>query len=476
MKRISSLLFLGSIVLSFAFGPDTLWTRFYNGMESSVDKAYSIHQTLDSGYVMVGYSEYQGVYLFIIRINSNGDTIWTRRLRYNINQDAYGWVVDVANDGCYIVAGGVRDGFWLLKLSDIGDTLWTKTYGVGGGPAYSVKQTNDGGYIMGGAHGYHAMLIKTDSLGNEEWIKEYGQTGDDNCFCVTQTSDGNYLFGGYSYVNYRDLWLVKVNQQGDTIWTRTYGDMDWQVCHAIIETSDHYYIAVGGYGEELTRWPADAYITKWDANGNLIWEKIVGHSSDDVALGVTETPDHCYAICGRSYISGNDYDFYLIKMNPNGDTLWSDTYSVSGGNDEWAHGIIVMPDSGYLLCGWGYHYPYDVDVLLMRINSEHVIDETQPPISLPGCLKVSPNPFQYRTKITFKNSIAHQNTDTDLRIYNSPGILVKSFNINPNQRMSDISFIWNGRDDLGDNLPSGIYFLKYSTNKYIENKKLILVR
>ena len=60
-------------------------------------------------------------------------------------------------DGGCVVAGHTKshgaggDDFWLLRVSDSGDTLWTRTLGGGDHDwARSVSQCSDGGYIVAG--------------------------------------------------------------------------------------------------------------------------------------------------------------------------------------------------------------------------------------------------------------------------------------------------------------------------------------
>jgi hypothetical protein len=157
---------------------DTVWTRTFG--DTLDDEGSSVEQTLDGGYVIVGYTSSSGSGLrdvCLIKIDASGDTLWTKT--YGGSQEDGGCSVQQTTDSGYIVTGwtesfGVgRENIYLIKTDASGDTLWTRTYGgTDWAEGYSVQQTADGGCIIAGsaysygAGGYNVYLIKTDSLGN----------------------------------------------------------------------------------------------------------------------------------------------------------------------------------------------------------------------------------------------------------------------------------------------------------------------
>ena len=90
-----------------------------------------------------------------------------------------------------------------------------------------------------------------------------------------------------------------------------------------------------------------------------------------------------------------------------------------------------------------------------------------------------PNPFNPITTISFSVS-SEQNEQieqVELVIYNLKGQKVKVFTF-PNGSLgtSEHSLVWNGRDDNGKSVSSGIYFYKLKTNNFEETKKMILMK
>ncbi|MCE3077210.1 T9SS type A sorting domain-containing protein [Chryseobacterium gwangjuense] len=221
------------------------WEKTYGG--GSGDQAYSIEQTTDGGYIIGGYSNsidnivtgnHGSDDYWIVKINAAGVLQWQKSLGGSGTDRAFS--VKQTSDGGYIAFGQSistngditgshgNDDYWLAKLSSTGILQWQKSYG---GSLYDrgrdVSQTADGGYIMtgvsfplnvegttsNGANDY--LIVKTDASGNMEWQQTYGGLQDDYGTFVKQTLDGGYILCGYSDAitnsssNY-DYWIIKL--------------------------------------------------------------------------------------------------------------------------------------------------------------------------------------------------------------------------------------------------------------------------
>ena len=100
------------------------------------------------------------------------------------------------------------------------------------------------------------------------------------------------------------------------------------------------------------------------------------------------------------------------------------------------------------------------------------IEEHEPSQPIANILRMSPNPFRDRVNIKF--SIKYSAEVTELKIYDATGRLIKSFSHVTNQIFDQV--VWDGRDDAGKKLPSGVYFLKLVTGDYSATEKLLLIR
>jgi len=156
-----------------------LWTKTYGG-SANYEYTSSFIQTEDHGYLLAGATAsfgaggYDG---YLVKTDSSGNVMWSKTYG-NENSNILNSVMQTM-DGGYILSERSYpqvSGEWsgtILKISSVGDTLWTRTFG---GADYDflgyADQTADAGYVaMGytmsfGAGSFDTYLVKTDSSGN----------------------------------------------------------------------------------------------------------------------------------------------------------------------------------------------------------------------------------------------------------------------------------------------------------------------
>jgi len=481
--RVNVVVTLFTLTFSLLFGqvPDTLWTRTFGG--TGPDIAFLVQQTTDGGYIVVGhyYSRVTGDYdVYLIRTNANGDSLWTRT--YGGHSEDIGWSVQQTSDGGYIVAGSTKSfgigyrNVWLLKTDENGDTLWTRTYGWtnADNTGYSVQQTTDGGYIVAGWTRDHMLLIKTDANGDTLWLRTYGTTGFSGGFSVQQTSDGGYIIGGfYSYGN-TEFFLVKTDSVGDTLWTKIYGGPLYDRIYSVKETSDGGYIAAGALNMLYGRYGPDVCLLRMDSNGDTLWMRTYGGSLSDVGYSVAQTHNGKYVVVGSTHPIDSDYDdVYFLKANEDGDTLW--TTRLGGPRMDWGYSVQATTDGGYIIAGWTASWGAgDYDVYLIKTAPDTFgIEENniQKPRSM--YLGIAPNPFSKKTDIRFQTT---DNNKVTMEIYDVSGRLVKNLSLHAVYSTVHYAISWDGRDNLGKKLPSGVYFLRFEAGGFKETEKLILLK
>jgi hypothetical protein len=333
-------------------GPDGAveWQKAYGGIKN--DKAHSIHQTTDRGYVVAGdtssFITKKGeiVNLWVFKLGPDGTVEW---------QKTYGWgdwdmarSIQQTSDGGYIVVGETRsfdtgeEDFWVLKLRSDGTVEWQKTYGGGDkDEAYCVKQTADGGYIVTGATksygtgGYDIWVLKLRGNGAVEWQKTYGGVEDDGAFSIQQTSDSGYIVAceGGSGKGFRDaggdlpdILILKLRPDGTLEWQKSYGGIGWDGAVSVQQTNDGGYIVGGWAGSPVSRrketegFEADLLVLKLGADGSVEWQRTYGGIVWDSAHSIQQTTDGGYIAAGvtDSFTPVRRGNIWVLKLDDKG--------------------------------------------------------------------------------------------------------------------------------------------------------------
>lgn len=465
--------------------PETLWTHTYGG--NYQEGGFCVQQTSDAGFIIVGYTTSYGAGttdVYLIKTDSNGDTLWTRTYGSNIFEDGY--CVQQTTDGGYIIAG--RTGYWtgygdvyLVKTDANGDTIWTRK--IGGSlfdSGNSVQQTYDEGYIIAGgtssygAGAYDVYLIKVNATGDTVWTKTYGGIEYDIGRSVKITyPDSGYIIAGssnsFSYHN--DVYLIRTNANGDTIWTRTYGtSSEDEYGYCIQQTTDGGYIIVGNKG---TYWTYRIYLIKTDSEGDTLWTRIYNYGSCTYyGNSIQQTTDGGYIIVGYadSY-SWQDTDVFLMKINAVGDTLWTKHYS--GGSNLYDEGNSVQQtsDGGYIVVGFteeGFFADL-YDVFLIRLGPEEVLVEgfgTYHPTEF-ALHAPHPNPFNPTTTLSYD---LPEGGEVSLVIFDIQGREAARL-VDGWHSAGVYEKIWHAAG-----MPSGIYFARLQANEFSQTRKLLLIK
>jgi hypothetical protein len=390
--------FISTSCIPFGSAATTGWSQTYGG--SGDDEAYSVVQTSDGGYALVGYTNSSGAgsYDFwLIKTNSSGGMLWNQTYGGPGDDEAYSVVQ--CNDTGYAVAGytnsyGIGEtNAWLVKTDSSGNMQWSQTYGGRAeNIAYSVIQTSDGGYALAGytdsfgAGSFDFWLVKTNSSGGMLWNQTYGGTGDDEASSVIQTSDGGYALAGYTDsfgAGSYDFWLVKTDSSGNMVWSQTYGGSGDDEAGWVIQTSDGGY-ALTGLTNSTGAGSYDFWLVKTDSYGTYLWSQAYGGAYDEVANALVQTSDGGYALGGLtgSYGAG-DIDYWLVKTTSSGSTQWSQTYG--GSDDDEAYSLVQTSDGGYALAGFTASYGAgSYDALLVKTDSSgNSVMPQSPPFSIP---------------------------------------------------------------------------------------------
>ncbi len=208
----------GSFLIKVDSVGDPLWVKSYNrsGIIGNMNRQSVIHQTSDSGYIMlsrIDSSYFTHLYKFsATKLDNNGNIVWSRLFIDSsgvyINNIYETW------DNGFILC----DGRNLIKLSVNGDTTWTKAYDDGNENLFitGFAPCKNGDWVFTGTNDIisNCVLFKTDSIGRVLMTRRYIC---DTLFPVSvrQADDNGFLIFGRNYpiVNYY-FNIVKTDSNG----------------------------------------------------------------------------------------------------------------------------------------------------------------------------------------------------------------------------------------------------------------------
>ena len=358
------------------------WQRAFVG--AGRDNAQSVKQTVDGGYVVVGYtnsfSPYHESSGFIIRLDTLGNVLWQRTYpgAEYVNNYFHDIVID-PDDGHFVVVGKAGSDILVMKVSSTdGEIIWQKLYGKAPAgsyshdpiddEAYSIKHTSDGGYIVSGDTSFfgcgarwmrHFWILKLDGEGNLSWNQEIGSTrhcDESIAYGVAQLTDGSFVAVGKvltfdgDYVNVRGAYLVNLAEDGTPLWSKFLESGGSGAAYGVEATDDGGFIVTGATAYS-TNVASYLWLTKFDAAGEVQWREVYGNGAHSAfGYAVKQLPSNAFVVAGSS--PHTHTNFWLLKVNGSGeiptcplaqdmDTAWRPAMHVTAVDElrVWAHAV-----------------------------------------------------------------------------------------------------------------------------------------
>ena len=312
------------------------WQQSFGG--SQMDIASHMEQTSDGGFIISATTESYGqggkdIWLF--KTNSSGLIEWNKYI--GTPYDDYSGKVLETDDGGFILIGSIGSSdqndndIWLIKTNSQGDSLWTRSYGGNQSDrGNDILADDQGGFILLGSTesqgngGKDIWLLKVDENGNEQWNNTYGNGSNDIGQSIVRSLDGGFLIR-YIIESYGEgntsVGLLRLGPNRQELWTKTIGGSMGIIGRGFQKVSDDEYIMSCSLFDNGKN-SYNAYIIKVGDSGDIIWDKIFGGEESDRARSVVQTLDGGYVIAGSTcnYGNGNKLnpDLWLIKTDSEG--------------------------------------------------------------------------------------------------------------------------------------------------------------
>lgn len=214
---------------------------------------------------------------------------------------------------------------------------WQKTYGGSDDDiANGIVMLEDGDTaVIGtcksfGAKRSDICVTRLNKEGKTKWRKLLTGKKVDRGIAISRAKDGNLLILGegksFNKNDDQDLYAAKISLDGKLIWQNAFGGERDEFAAGIAGTNDGGVLLVGDSESFSKKGYRDIYIIRLDQNGKMLTTKTIGGKLNDEANALTRTADGNFMMVGsREIKSSGDGDFFLLKLNQNGEKIWART-------------------------------------------------------------------------------------------------------------------------------------------------------
>lgn len=106
-------------------GQPVSWQKLYNGPFDGSDLGYDVCQTSDGNFVMAGSTKAPSTSMYVLKINHNGDTLWSKIISGSSQVSYISTIVATNDGGCAF--SGYSDRAFTIKLNNLGNIIWYKS-------------------------------------------------------------------------------------------------------------------------------------------------------------------------------------------------------------------------------------------------------------------------------------------------------------------------------------------------------------
>ncbi|MEO8233457.1 MAG: SBBP repeat-containing protein, partial [Ignavibacteriota bacterium] len=333
--------------------------------------------------------------------------------------------------------------------------------------------TSDGGSGGSGSPHFDYATLKYNNAGVFQWVRRYNGSANssDEAKSLKLDISGNVVVTGSSTNSGADddYLTIKYTPAGDTVWISKYdgtgNNSDIANCVALDDLGNTF-VTGKSYGGSISDF--DIVTIKYDTFGDSVWVRRYNGEANDIDEGIALAVDKTGNLFVAGYSSNvmTAFDYTTIKYTPDGTEDWTIKYTNSdfAGSSEEPTGMFVDTLSNIYITGMSaldyatvkyIQTPTSVGSTLSQIPTVFSLEQNYP------------NPFNPNTTISYQLPISGQVT---LKVYDVLG--------------DEVATLVNEENPAGfykvefdaSKLSSGIYFYKIQFEKFVETKKMILLK
>ena len=356
-------------IVKYDFTGHVLWAKSYGGTGTDygqsifadqqghiyITGAFTSSSINVGGNILINSSQFASTDMFIIKLDTAANVIWTKNFSGLKGDDGTAIVADEQGN-CYVTGRFQSDSLivgniilynagnfdiFLIKMDSSGHEVWaSNASGNDYEIAYGLAINSRGELFQAGnfksnfitfgnttlinpdfAFSSDIFITKYDTAGSVLWTHNYGGSHDELCYSVAADPFGNCFitgefnsdtvtFDGFTLINggdWADVCVVKIDSSGNVSWAKRAGGHTVDFGKGIISDKNGNCFVTGCYRSDSISFDneiltcagcSDIFVVSYDGSGNVLMAKRIGNPDNDYPVGIAVDS------IGNSYISG----------------------------------------------------------------------------------------------------------------------------------------------------------------------------
>jgi hypothetical protein len=238
----------------------------------------------------------------------------------------------------------------------------------------STVDSNDDNLVICGNYNNNICILKISKTGNQIWRKDFYSGFGSEASGMIESSDHNFFICGKTsrnqFISMRDLLLIKTNSIGDTLWTKIYGGIKDDFGSQIIKSNDGNIVICGfsySYNSESL---CDIYLIKVNSDGDTLWTRNYPDQGQEVPFHLMETQNGEFLVTGTNEDNSNPRELYLLKVSANGTQVWNK--KIGPATWKWGYSTIELSNGDLITCG---AHPTNGYGQVLLVKTDHLGNE-----------------------------------------------------------------------------------------------------
>lgn len=213
---------------------------------------------------------------------------------------------------------------------------------------------------------------------NLDWAKTFGKGSNDVVHQILEDADGNILVIGDTKpygTRYKDISVLKLGPDGNLIWGKRYGGKGEDNGRSICSAHNGGYIIAGSSTIKSNK--SFLGILKLNFQGDQVWTKTYSQFSNVKPKKIIPTSDDGYVLIGNEKQSRNLNTAVVLKFTSSGNILWSKKYGNT--KSDQINDVLELPNGGYVLCGKKMTFGtarFNFWILKLDANGNQLLEKT----------------------------------------------------------------------------------------------------